>query len=368
MATQNPSAFIRQERIIVSSAIPSAVLNLASLPSRPKPARSSGPVEHLYTNHFACRFGDNLPLYQYDVAIEEVSQRSKDWFETKGRGRCASTMQLLISTNRFPAGVIVWYDEQKCLYSTSLLPSPQCITSADGQYRVNIKSLANQWSTNDINEYILGRATTYPFDAVRILETLLKKSLQDRVRVVHDTCYFTNDPPKALAPGFEERPGFSQALNLGSGGVTLNVQTKLTTFYKEMSLLDFIYLQIGSQRMPNGSEFKRLTHMLKDCLVVTQQSNFKQAYMIDRFDTRTPAQIKIESGDNLIDFYNKAKGIKLALTDYPCVQVYLPNEHDRPCHLPLEVCRIKAWQVYDKPVSQLRISDLIDRASLPSSL
>ncbi|CAF4486863.1 unnamed protein product [Rotaria sp. Silwood2] len=160
---------------------------------------------------------------------------------------------------------------------------------------------------------------------VRILETLLKKSLQDQVEVVNNTCYFLNEPPKKLAGGFEERLGFTQALNLSSGRSTLNIQTKLTTFYPDIALLDFIHIQIGSKRIPNENEFKKLNRILKNCLVVTRQSNWKQAYEIDQFDQRRPTEITIESGETLVEYYKNAKNITLNQTNYPCIQVYLPS-------------------------------------------
>jgi hypothetical protein len=352
MASNYRQSFVRQERIQVSSAIPSAALTLSSLPRRPTaPTNSSNRLEQLETNHFTCSFANNLPLYQYDVAIEQMNSRSGEWYEVKGRSRCALIMQSLIKNGGFNPQVVVWYDEQKCLYSTSCLPTPQYIANQDGQNRLHIKSLANQWSTKDIHEYINGRADRYPYDAVRILETLLKKSLQGRVEVVNNTCYFLNEPPNQLPGGFEERFGFVQALNLASGRMTLNVQTKLTTFYPEMPLLEFIRNQVGSNRMPNENDYKKLNRTLKNCLLVTQQSNWTQAYEFDRFDNRRPEEISIESGETLIEYYKNVKKITLKYTNYPCIQVYIPNEYNKPCHLPLEVCRIKSWQVYDKPVS-----------------
>ena len=352
MTSNSRQPFVRQERIAVSSAIPSMILTLSSLPRRPVPTtNSSHRLEQLETNDFVCQFANNLPLYQYDVAVEEIHSQSGQWFEVKGRSRCALIVQSLINNGGFHPNVITWYDEQKCFYSTSVLPSPQHILSQDGRNRLNIKGLAHQWSTVDINEYIHGRAERYPYDAVRILETLLKKSLQGRVEVVNNTCYFLDEPPRKLPGGFEERVGFFQALNLASGQMTLNIQTKLTTFYPEMPLLDFIYLQIGGKRMLTENDCQKLNRMLKSCMVVTQQSNWKQSYEIDRFDHRRPAEVLIESGENLIHYYKNAKNIILTQINYPCIQVYLPNEYRKPCHLPLEVCRIKAWQVYDKPVS-----------------
>ncbi|CAF1251060.1 unnamed protein product [Adineta steineri] len=358
MASNSQQNYIRPQRIPVSSAIPSAKLTLSSLPRRPVPvpvpAGSLVRLEHLYTNHFTCQFAKNLPLYQYDVAIEEMGFKSKEWYEVKGRSRCALIMQSMISTGVFPPEVIVWYDEQKCLYSASIIQTPKLFTSADGQNRLNIKSLGNQWSTNDIYGYINNQAHEYPYDAVRILETLLKKSLQNQIQVVNNTCYFVNQKAKTLTGGFVERLGFIQALNLASGRITLNVQTKLTTFYPEMPLLDFIHMQIGANRIPNENECKKLNRTLKNCLVVTQQSNWKQAYEIDQFINKRPGDIKIESGQTLIQYYHDAKNITLTMTNYPCIQVYLPNEYHKPCHLPVEICRIKAWQVYDKLLSKVQ--------------
>ncbi|CAF0953109.1 unnamed protein product [Adineta ricciae] len=340
------------ERIPVSSVIPSIELKLSSLPHRPTPTGSAGRSEALYTNHFTCQVAQNLPLYQYDVSIEALGTLSNEWYEVKGRSRCALIMQALISSGTFGSDIVVWYDEQKCLYSTSVLPTPRLIMSDSGQERLNIKSLASQWSTNDIHNYINGRGNEYPYDAVRILETLLKKSLQDRIKVVSNTCYFTDEPPRKLPGGFEERSGFIQALNLASGRLTLNIQTKLTPFYPDMPLLDFIHLQIGGRRIPNEQECKKLSRVLKDCLVVTKQSNWKQAYEFDRFVGQRPCDIKIDSGESLVEYYKNAKNITLTETNYPCIEVYIPNEYKKPCHLPLEVCRIKSWQIYDKMMSK----------------
>ncbi|CAF3412997.1 unnamed protein product [Rotaria socialis] len=352
MASNKQSNYIRKERIPVSSAIPSAKLGLSSLPRRPAPAQPSGQSESLLTNHFPCGFEKNLPLYQYDVTIEELGSRSGEWYEVKGRARCALLMQTIVSNGGFGSNVIVWYDEQKCLYSTSQLSSPILIHGSDGQSRLNIKSLANQWSTNDIENYIAGRATEYPYDAVRILETLLKKSLQGQIQVVNNNCYFLDEVAKPVGGGFYERFGFVQSLNLAARRITLSVQTKLTTFYPEMSLLDFVHTHIGGKRVPNEYEWKKLNRALKNCSIVTQQSNWKQVFQIDQFDKRRPSEIKIESGETLIEYFKNKKNIRLVQTNYPCVQVYLPNEYDKPCHLPLEVCRIQAWQVYDKPLSK----------------
>ncbi|CAF4663933.1 unnamed protein product, partial [Rotaria sp. Silwood2] len=97
MASNHQQNFVRQERILVSSAIPSATLDLFALPRRPAPTNSSSQrSECLLTNHFSCVFANNLPLYQYDVAIEEVGSCSGEWYESKGRSRCARIMQLLI--------------------------------------------------------------------------------------------------------------------------------------------------------------------------------------------------------------------------------------------------------------------------------
>ncbi|CAF4841886.1 unnamed protein product, partial [Rotaria sp. Silwood1] len=228
MASNKQSNYIRKERIPVSSAIPSARLVLSSLPGRPAPAQRSSQNESLLTNHFTCEFEKNLPLYQYDVAIEELGSLSGEWYEVKGRARCALTMQSIVSNGGFASNVIVWYDEQKCLYSTSQLSSPILIHSRNGQSRLNIKSLANQWSTDDIQNYIAGEAEEYPYDAVRILETLLKKSLQGRIQVVNNNCYFLDEVAKPVGGGLYERLGFVQSLNLSSRRITLSIQTKLT--------------------------------------------------------------------------------------------------------------------------------------------
>ncbi|CAF4362316.1 unnamed protein product, partial [Adineta steineri] len=144
---------------------------------------------------------------------------------------------------------------KKCLYSTSYLSTPYLKLDQNNQHRLNIKSLSNQWSTNDINDYINGRTKIFPHDAVRIIETLLKRSLQNRIKLVKNKCYFLNTESTKVEDdyekqyGFKQRHGFIQALNLSSQKLTLNIQTKLTTFYSDIPLLEFIHKQIGHDQM-----------------------------------------------------------------------------------------------------------------------
>lgn len=351
MASNTKPKFVHQKHLPVLSAIPSTTLTLSSLPSRPALTNQSNPIQQLYTNHFPCHFDNNIQLYQYDVSIESLGTKLNEWYEVKGRSRCSEIMQIIISNGQFGSDIVVWYDEQQCLYSTTCLPNLPMIIHADKNTRLNIKALANYWSTSDIHDYINGRANTYPYDAVRILETLLKRSIQDQVKIINNICYFKNEQPTSLAGGFIERAGFSQAIVLSSKLVTLNIQTKLTTFYPEMNLIDFIHQQIGAERIPTPNEFSKLNRTLKGCHIVTQQSQWKNEYEFSKFDNRRPSEIKIESSETLIQYYQNKKNITLVKTSYPCIEVYHPYDYQSPCHLPLDVCRIKGWQVYDKQVS-----------------
>jgi hypothetical protein len=322
----------------------------SSLPLRPNPTGSLGEPECLYTNHFICSFSDNITLYQYDVLIEEISSNNTNWYEVKSRTRCASIIQSFIIENQLDPNIFVWYDEQKCLYSTSFLSTPQIRINSDGRNRLNIKSLANRRSTNDINEYINGQKSKYPYDAVRILETLLKKSIQDQVEVINNKCYFKNQKSQILDNGFEKRYGFIQALHLSSHLLTLNIQTKFTTFYRNISLVDFIHIQIGENRIPINTDYGKLNQILENCLIVTEQSNWKQTFEFDRFDYRRPGEIHIDTGETLTEFYHRKYKKILIQTNYPCIQVYFKNDYSKLCHLPLELCRIKECQVYTNPV------------------
>ncbi|CAF0853236.1 unnamed protein product [Rotaria sordida] len=313
-------------------------------------------IEHLFTNHFTCSFDKDTLLYQYDVVIEELGSRSNDWYEVKGRSRCSRIMQSFIHEHQLEPNAPVWYDEQKCLYSTAYISTPETKVSENGRNRLQIKSSTDPWPTNDINEYMNGKTDAYPHDAIRILDTLLKRSIQDRIKVINNKCYFFNEQSEDLMNGFEQRHGFIQALNLSSNRLTLNIQTKLTKFYSPQSLLDFIDKQIGERRIPSDYECKQLTRILKGCLVVTRQSNWKTSYEIVQFDRRRPGEIYTESGDSLIEYYEK-KGFTLTQTDFPCIEVYSQNGSNSSCHLPLELCRIKEWQVYDEPIPELQMND-----------
>jgi hypothetical protein len=323
------------------------------MPPRPLSTNCFDPTEHLYTNHFTCSLDNNISLYQYDMAVEEIDKESGNWKECEVRSRAAMILQSIILNNQLDPNVFVWYDEQKCLYSTSSLTTPQVRPSDDGLSRLNIKSLSNQWSTNNINDYINGETTVFPYDAVRIIETLLKRSLQGRVKIIKNKSYFLNDQSTTYEDDFEkqyglkQRCGFIQGLNLSSCRLTLNIETKSTIFYSNISLLEFIHKQIGSDRMPTDNDYKKISRLLKNCLIVTDQIQYK----FERFDYRRPYEIHYESGQLLIDYYREKKNIILTKTNYPCIKVSLQNNSNTTFYLPLEVCQIKEWRVCDEPVT-----------------
>ncbi|CAF4867890.1 unnamed protein product [Rotaria sp. Silwood1] len=167
----------------------------------------------VFTNHFTCSFADKITLYQYDVVIEEKHSKSGDWVEVKSRPKCSLIMQSFIHGDQLNPQQFVWYDEKKCLYSTTVLSIPLLRVSEDNHSRIQIKPLPNQWSTNDINEYVKKKKNAYPKDAMRILETLLKRSVQDRIRIHHNTCYFLDREPEDLRNGFERRMTDQQSDN-----------------------------------------------------------------------------------------------------------------------------------------------------------
>ncbi|CAF5060930.1 unnamed protein product, partial [Rotaria sp. Silwood1] len=81
----------------------------------------------------------------------------------------------------------------------------------------------HQINQNEFNSQI----NTYPYHAIRILEILLKRSIQDRIKIVSNKCYFFDEPSEEFNNGFEKRHDFIQSLNLPSDHLPLNIQTKL---------------------------------------------------------------------------------------------------------------------------------------------
>ncbi|CAF0792070.1 unnamed protein product [Adineta ricciae] len=221
-------------------------------------------------------------------------------------------MQSIIPNHQLTPGVFLWYDGLQCLYSTTHL-EPQVKLQPDGQYRLNIKLCVNRWSTKDINDFVNGKTRIYPHDAVRVIEILLKRAIQ----VVKNKCYFLAKPRVELHNGFEQH---------------------------------FIQRQLGSDRIPTNLDFPRLNNLLRNCIILTKQSDWKTEYEFDSFDSRRPHEIIFDSGEAMTDYYGRLK-IQLTKLDHPCIQVYRRN-YERPCHLPLELRKIKEWTIYNKPLQR----------------
>lgn len=307
-------------------------------------------TEPLHTNHYPCSFSKDILLYQHDVVIEAF--KSDTWHQIKGRSRCSEIIQHFIHQHQLDPEVFVWYDEQRCLYSTKELTTPQLKYSEDNQYRLEIKSSTKAWSTKDIYDYIDRKTDKYPHDVIRILGILLKRSIQDQVKIVKRTCYFVDESPKELGNAFEMRTGFMQSLNLSSTQLTLNFQTKETIFYRPMALLDFINCQKFQSKNP-VYKYQRLNKILSGCLMTAQQETEEpMTYEFVQFDQRKPRDIYNESGESLTECYGK-KRINLIEEQYSCIKVYVQSDPNKPRYLPVQICQIKEWQIYDEQVSYL---------------
>jgi len=147
-------------------------------------------------------------------------------------------------------------------------------------YRLRLISLAGQWSTATIFEYLRSPTGTVPSSAIRILETLLKQAL---LPVTHceGSFFYSNDSrrTKQLPDGFELRLGFFQALCLTQAGLTLNLQTTLTKFYPYMDIIDFLtkYLKKDIRKYGmNSNDYMKARTVLNGCKITTQQSNHTQ--------------------------------------------------------------------------------------------
>ncbi|CAF1117135.1 unnamed protein product [Didymodactylos carnosus] len=354
VTSDRPNGKQQRRFIPVTSAIPDIPHGFVlSLPPRPE---QSGIIKEseqmIYVNHFSCQLKQNLNLYQYDVCVEQANRKPQNdqWHEVKGREKCKTFFYLLLNEKCLPS-TNVWYDEGKCLYSTERFEPVIITTKQNVQLRFNIKAQSGMWNTQDIYDYINGRTSQYPFDAVRIIETLLKKSIHHLIHVEHNTCYFTNQKPSILDGGFEEYRGFVQMLNLAKERISLILQTKLTTFYPTVDMLEFIENYLGTITL-RPSDYKQLANVLDGVKVSTIQSNHTQIYWIKRFGD-VPGNIYLDDDltrPNVTQYYAEEKGIKLKYPQLKCLEVYFLNEYTNPKFLPLEVCRLTPWQIYDHEV------------------
>ncbi|CAF1253033.1 unnamed protein product [Didymodactylos carnosus] len=356
----------RPQRIPITSAIPEPPLDTRIvLPARPPVDGKAGDRIQIYTNHFNIDFAKNMILYQYDVVVEKFLLNSQTWIEVSSRDQRRKFVNALIDENIIKPACVVWYDEGKCLYSTTNLTSHLPITTSlptqqSTQYRLIIKILAAQWSTRTIWDYIKNQIPAPPpHNAVRILETLFKQAMNKIAHCEKNVFYRKDQQPEVLDDGFELRSGFFQSICLTQSGPTLNVDTTLTKFYPHMDILEFVSIQLDKDIRKYGMnmvDYDRARTVLRNCKVTTVQSNHTQVYVIRGF-AEIPENIILDiynqEGDvaeapikqNLIKYYKSLKTpITINYTKLRCLEVYFMYEKKDPKHLPMEVCRILEWQ------------------------
>lgn len=307
----------------------------------------------LVTNHFLCTFASNLTFYQYAVSVEEYHDKLGRYIELKSREKCRQFVQALVKNKSIHPKAVCWYDEGKCLYSTTdfsdHLKDGKTIISADDRYRLTIHSLSATCSTNDILEN-----NDQTSSAVRIIETLLKQSLKDQFKAVGNVFYSHQDI-LGREKHHELRIGFYQSLCLTESGPTLNVDITITRFYPHMDLLPYIWEWLLEYSEHNfrgtilDNDYYSKLSQLAGIEVTTKQSEYKKVYVLTgHFAEHLPGKTFINNNgidkrQNLLEYYEKL-GYKLQFPNLYCAKAHAFGDNDNVIDLPIELCRLREWQ------------------------
>jgi hypothetical protein len=273
--------------------------------------------------------------------------------ELQSREKCRQFVQTLIKNKSIHAKAVCWYDEGKCLYSTTdfsdYLKDGKSIVRESDRYRLTIHNLSATCSTNDILEN-----NDQTHSAVRIIETLMKQSLKDQFKAVRNVFYSYQDI-LCREVHHELRMGFYQSLCLTESGPTLNVDTTITRFYPHMDLLPYIWeWLLGHSKndfrgtILDNDYYSKLSQ-LASIEVTTKQSDYKKVYVLTgHFAEDLPGKTFIDHSvtgkrQDLLEYYEKL-GYGLKFPKLYCAKAHALGDKDNVIDLPIELCRLREWQ------------------------
>ena len=344
------------QRKQIRSPIPSSPNLSQRLPRRPMVSGEDRDQSiRLYTNHFECSIEEDVTFHGHTLQVEKLDEKDK-WIPIGDPLKRNGVARRLLPNDRLEGSELVWYDlNENHLYSRLSIEVPKYVLSTDNRTRLTITEPVAEFSTNEIHRYINGDQDIYPSEVVHVLETLLKQALGERVQIMGNKYFFSDQSTQPSRGGLNPREGFVGSLHLYSGLITWNVERKNTYFYASVLLPEFIRQELNSDRRPSQGELETIGQKLNGCKIVVIQRMTACVYRFHRFDTRRADAITNWDGDTVENFYREMTGLPLAYPDNPCVEAYpvaSSEDRNRPCYIPMELCRIEDSQIYTKNVNR----------------
>ncbi|KAK9690038.1 hypothetical protein RND81_09G100100 [Saponaria officinalis] len=319
-------------------------------------------------NHFLVQLSDR-DFYHYDISITP---------EVASKNLCREIVSKLVQNNQQYLGKqIPAYDGMKSVYTAGPLPftSKDFIVelpnerrrgpdSESRKFEVSVK-LAAQVDLSHLKEFLAGRNTDNPQDAIQVLDVVLRaaKSLKDYVIVGRS--FFSESLGKGdLANGIQFWRGYYQSIRPTQMGLSLNIDSSARPFFKPVCVIDFVVENLAlrdfSKPLSDANRLK-VKKALRGITVETNHMGYRRCYKVTGLSNEPANQLMFSLGDDEVQvsvaqYFVQKYQLNLRYPSLPCIQV---GSSKKPTYLPMELCAIVNGQKYPKKMNELQVSALL---------
>ncbi|XP_076937309.1 protein argonaute 4A-like [Bidens hawaiensis] len=237
-------------------------------------------------------------------------------------------------------------------------------------YTVRI-SYATKIPIQAIFNALRGQESDQFYEAVRVLDVMLRQHAAKQGCLLVRQSFFHNDPRNAISigGGVVGCRGFHSSFRATQAGLTLNMDVSTTMILKPGKVVDFL-LENQNVKTIREIDWVKAKRMLRNLRVKTFPSNIEykiiglsekrcrqQAFFMKQRNADSPSEpVEI----TVSDYYAEYRNHQLTVShDYPCLDVGKPK---RPVYIPLELCELISLQRYTKALSNLQRAKLVEQS------
>ncbi|CAK9867455.1 unnamed protein product [Sphagnum jensenii] len=358
----------------------------------------AGRPAQLLCNHFAVKLTNVTDVYHYNVTItpevpkkvsREVMNKLRATYgaaEFKGkRGAYDGEKSLFTSgpLNFNQQEYPVFLDDER---GPSFNPEDQGALqkkrrttgrARDFMVRIDFAAKVNMRAIDDVLRGLPGAQLDRAQDALRVLDIVLRESASSKgYLLVRDNFFHPSLGQLGnLGEGVEAWRGFHSSIRMTKAGLTLNLDTTMTTVIKPIMVEEFLMeklnLRGGLERMDERG-WNKAKSLLKKVKVETIHMRVSRTHTITGFSPRPckdltfSKKLRQNPGEveevSVADYYWEVYKHRLKYPNAPALDV---GSKKKPTYIPLELCKIIEGQRYTKALSRMQRTKQIDIGKQP---
>ncbi|OEL33433.1 Protein argonaute MEL1, partial [Dichanthelium oligosanthes] len=216
------------------------------------------------------------------------------------------------------------YDGNRSLYTAGELPFKSMdfvvkLGRQEIEYKVIVRYVARA-NLYHLQQFLNGRQRDSPHDTIQALDVVMRESPSLNYVTVSRSFFSKQFGDQDIGDGLECWRGYYQSLWPTQMGLSLNIDTCSTSFYKSIPVVQFV----------------------ADCLRVT---NPTQA-----FSDRDRLKLTV------VQYFVQRYKCQLRYTAWPCLQ---SGNDSKPIYLLMEVCQIIEGQKYTRKLSDTQVASIL---------